>query len=192
MVYLLHFKTKKIFLLSLLCLIITGCAPLVYLNPTPPSGFTKKIGSGKNISLFIGDYRKDETIFRVDPKLHTRMWESPIEVIWNAYNISLTESGYNIVSSAPFEYKVEIEDFYVTWPVGFNIPVTGEIKIRVKIQKNNGSYLINKVLSHRETEVAKGGGAVGKIPNNVLQKCLNEVIKLSLTDRSIMMALESD
>ncbi|MCP4346490.1 MAG: hypothetical protein GY795_13295 [Desulfobacterales bacterium] len=183
----------KLSILFFLIFACSGCAIIATIHidtaSTPKNKPNNKNGQ-KNL-LLVGDYRENEKIFRTDAQAAKSMHQSPIYIIWLAYRNALSDKGYSINSSAPYLLKVELKEFYVTWPIGMKVPVPGEVKTQVKFEDQSGNCIIDKEFSYQETEIASGGGVVGKIPGRILQKCLNEVIELSLNDELFNNSMKS-
>jgi hypothetical protein len=110
--------------------------------------------------------------------------------ISEAIERGLSSLGFSVNQRSDTKMQIEINDFYISWPKGFNVTLRSEVNLSVSIKNSNKFTLRRKRINSNLTDTAGGGGFPAvPVAKNLIQNTFNSTIHKIFDDQEIIKSL---
>jgi len=182
-------KTQNLVLLYFLILLV-GCSGKANLAFSPRE-VNYQTGKGKGVAVTVQDNRFNKEFCRTSPPAaNISLDRSPVTHTSDALKRGLSSLGFSVNQSSSTKIQIEINDFYIAWPAGFNVSLRSEVNLSVSIKNDNKFTLRRKRINSYLTATASGGGFPAvPVAQNLIQRTFNSAIHKIFDDQEIIQNL---
>ena len=122
-------KTQNLVLLYFSILLV-GCSGKANLAFSPRE-VNYQTGKGKGVAVTVQDNRFNKKFCRTNPPAaNISLDRSPVTHTSDALKRGLSSLGFSVNQSSSTKMQIEINDFYIAWPAGFNVSLRSEIIVK--------------------------------------------------------------
>ena len=187
-------KYWNLIITTVLLVLLVGCvttSPVAHLQYMPTSNLPANIGNGQVITLKVVDKRTNKTFGNNTAGAGIQLASSPPDIIRDSIRKALVATNFSVSPDSKLVYSVEIIEFDVQWPAGYNVGVCATIMLDISLSDQDNNILIKRRVSERVRDIASGGGpAAGPVAKRVLSTCLDRVINKSVRIPAIIEVLD--
>ena len=183
------YKARILIPLCLLSILIIGCSTKAHLVFSPKE-YKYQTGKGKVVAITVLDNRFNKEFCRNKEAACISLDRSPVTHISEAIERGLSSLGFSVNQRSDTIMEIEINDFYISWPFGFNVTLRSEVNLSVSIKNSNKFTLRRKRINSNLTDTASGGGfPAWPVAKNLIQNTFNSTIHKILDDQEIIKSL---
>ena len=168
---------------------IIGCSTKAHLVFSPKE-YKYQTGKGKVVAITVLDNRFNKEFCRNKEAACISLDRSPVTHISEAIERGLSSLGFSVNQRSDTIMEIEINDFYILWPRGFNVTLRSEVNLSVSIKNSNKFTLRRKRINSNLTDTAGGGGVPAwPVAKNLIQNTFNSTIHKIFDDQEIIKSL---
>ena len=175
------YKTRISTSLFLLLVLLAGCSGKAHLAFSPRE-VNYQIGKGKEIAITVLDNRFNKNFCRTSPPAaRISLVGTPATHVRDAVVRGLSSQGFRVNQNSSTKMQIEINDFYIAWPAGFNVNLRSEISFSVSIKKGSNYLFQRKRINSFMRDTASGGGfpavpVAQKLIQNTFSSAIEKII----------------